>query len=111
MRIELQAFTDLADLSTQYSLDPITLIAVMKILPRGAEQTTQLKIAFANSIRIIWAVMCALAGVGMIASWFVKSFTLNQAIVTEQAFAKDKKVNTSLAVELSEQPASDMAER
>ncbi len=63
----------------------------MHSLPAGAEETIILKAAFAKAIQIVWAVMCGLGGAALLASLFVDSFDLNQALVTEQGFVDGKK--------------------
>jgi hypothetical protein len=48
--------------------------------------TLVLKHAFANSIKIVWVVMCGLAGLALLATVFIKRYDLNQALATEQGF-------------------------
>ena len=86
MRAELESFPDLAQFAAQYSVDAVALVETLKKLPPHASQTLQLKEAFANSFKTIWAVMCGLAGIAMIANFFVKGYDLNQEHKTDQGF-------------------------
>lgn len=90
MRIELLSFPDLADSASQYAGDAVALVEIIKQLPAGDLRTLHLKMAFANSIKVIWAVMCGLAGISMLVHAFVKEFDLNQEHITDQGFANGK---------------------
>jgi fucose permease len=89
---------------TQYPKDAVSLIQEIRHLPAGTAQTIILKSAFANSIRTIWAVMCGLAGIALIASFFMKEYDVNQVLATEQRFdhsRKDQAGTDSEDVEIS----------
>jgi hypothetical protein len=73
------------------SADAVALIEAMRTFPFDAADTRILRVAFASSIRIIWAVMTCLAGVSLIASCFIKGYSLNQALVTDQGFVNQAK--------------------
>ncbi|KAI9784351.1 MAG: hypothetical protein M1839_002412 [Geoglossum umbratile] len=91
MRVELGAFADLAAVATEYSLDAVALVETIKRLPPGASQTVHLKTAFANALRPVWAVMCGMSGLAMLASLCVKGYDLNQEHLTEQGFANGER--------------------
>lgn len=87
MAVELQDYPDLA----RYSADAISLIKQMRSLPQDGPMTLVLKHAFASSIKIVWVVMCGLAGMALIATLFIKGYDLNQALATEQGFVDSGK--------------------
>src|SRR5450756_1371378 len=87
MSAELHDYPDLA----KYSADAISLIKQMRTLPQGDAMTLVLKHAFANSIKIVWVVMCGLAGLALFATVFIKGYDLNQALATEQGFVDTAK--------------------
>jgi hypothetical protein len=82
MSAEIHEYPDLA----RYSADAISLIKQMRSLPQESAMTLILKHAFANSIKIVWVVMCGLAGLALLATVFIKGYDLNQALATEQGF-------------------------
>ncbi|PQE13797.1 MFS multidrug transporter protein [Rutstroemia sp. NJR-2017a BVV2] len=86
MQANLSTYPNLANLSGKYSLDAVALITHINTLSSDASETLQLKTAFANSIRVIWAVMCGFAGLGLIVTAGVEGYDLNQVLVTEQGF-------------------------
>ncbi|KUJ06829.1 MFS general substrate transporter [Mollisia scopiformis] len=68
------------------SLDALTLISTIRSLPSDAPETLVLKHAFADAIKTIWAVMCGIAGLALIASLGVRGYELDQALSGEQGF-------------------------
>jgi len=82
MQHELRAYPELA----KYASDAVALIEQMRMSPFDAPQNVLLRLAFANSTRIIWAVMTGLAGVALMSSIFIEGFDLNRALVTDQGF-------------------------
>ena len=53
---------------------------------------TQLVQAYANSLKVVWVSMCGLAAVALLTSVFVKEFSLQQEMVTEQGMKHKSKV-------------------
>ncbi|KAH8811393.1 major facilitator superfamily domain-containing protein [Xylogone sp. PMI_703] len=88
---KLSAYPLLAPLAEQYSKDAAGLVQVIKAMPHGLERT-QLVQAYADSLKIVWAVMCGFAGLALLTNFFVKAYTLDVALDTEQGFAAKKKV-------------------
>jgi hypothetical protein len=86
MQANLSTYPNLANLSGKYSLDAVALITHINTLSSDTSETLQLKTAFANSIRVIWAVMCGFAGLGLVVTAGVQGYDLNQVLVTEQGF-------------------------
>ena len=80
--LEYPAFATLAD---AYSKDATALVSIIKAMQDGTEKK-QLIQAYADSLQIIWIVMCALSGVGLIVSLFTKGYSLNQEHKTLQGF-------------------------
>lgn len=70
------------------SLDALTLIKTIGTLPSDAPETLILKHAFADSIKTIWAVMCGIAGLALIATLGIKRYKLDQELTGEQGFVE-----------------------
>jgi MFS family permease len=84
--IELAKFPDLVAQAGKYSLDAVALVETIEHLPGNLPQAFELKTGFADALKIIWAVMSGFAGIALVASVFVESYDLNQALLTEQGF-------------------------
>jgi len=88
IKIKLQGYELLAPLADAYSKDATALIGVIKAMEDSLEKT-QLIQAYADALKMIWVVMCALSAVGLVASLATKGYSLNQEHKTLQGF-KDK---------------------
>jgi hypothetical protein len=78
--LDYPAFAPLAD---EYSKDATALVTIIKSMQDGVEKTQLIK-AYADSLQIIWIVMCALSAVGLLVSLITKSYSLNQEHKTLQ---------------------------
>jgi len=84
--VELKKFPDLAAVAKQYSLNVVAIIKTISSLPSNQPQALHAKEGFGASLQVVWVVMCALAGIALIATCFVKSYALDQALKAEQGF-------------------------
>jgi len=80
----------------EWSRDAAGLVQVIKAMEEGLMKT-QLVQAYANSLKVVWVSMCGLAAVALLTSFFVKEFSLQQEMVTEQGFKHKTKVVDSEA--------------
>ncbi|KAF5872773.1 putative mfs multidrug protein [Botrytis fragariae] len=92
--IELRATQDFTIIVAQfgYTIEEVTanvvaLIPLINALPPESPEVVDFRLVSATSIKTIWLAMCAFAVTGLISSCFVKSYGLDQALVTDQGFA------------------------
>lgn len=90
MYANLLAYPRLAARASSYGADAVGLIEVIRDMPDGADRR-DLKQAYADSLRIVWAVCCALAGVALLISILTRHHSLDQALVTDQGLVESKK--------------------
>lgn len=88
---KLTLYPSLASMATQYSKDATALVEVIKSMDEGLEKTL-LKQAYADSLKMIWVVMCALCGAALITSLFVKGYSLEVEHKTLQGLKEGKRV-------------------
>lgn len=86
MAANLNRHPELASSATAYSQDAVGLIQQINMMPASDPRKHVLADALSKSIGIIWAVMCGLAGLALISTIFLKRYSLDQALVTEQGF-------------------------
>ncbi|KAL9051965.1 MAG: hypothetical protein Q9162_005688 [Coniocarpon cinnabarinum] len=86
LRILLDANPDLSKIKNSYSTDATTLIRMINALPEQSKETQALAKVFANAFTDVWIVMCALAATALASSFFVKEYSMDQALQTEQGF-------------------------
>jgi len=91
LKKKLLAYPLLAPKAAEWSRDAAGLVQVIKAMEEGVMKT-QLVQAYANSLKVVWVSMCGLAAVALLTSVFVKEFSLQQEMVTEQGFKNKTKV-------------------
>ncbi|APA10048.1 hypothetical protein sscle_05g048180 [Sclerotinia sclerotiorum 1980 UF-70] len=75
IRENLLSYPLLKDMATEYSKDATALVKLIKDMEEGLEKS-QLKEAYADSLKMVWLVMCALCGAALVSSLFVKGYSL-----------------------------------
>ncbi len=84
METRLLTIPSLASQAGEYSKDASSTVLTIKSLP-DSDSKRLLVQAYADSLKIIWAVMCALSGIGMLGSIFIRKGSLDRALNSEQA--------------------------
>ena len=86
----LLRYPKLAANASAFSKDAAGLVQIVKAMADGAEKQ-HLKEAYTDSLRIVWAVCCALIGAAGLLSLLTEKYDLNQAIDSEQTVRERKK--------------------
>ena len=86
--VELRRYPDLAGNSTTLVQDASALVQVIKAIPQGAAERLAIVNAYANALKVVWAVMAGLAFVALVLSFATKGLSLNAELETEQALKK-----------------------
>lgn len=87
---KLLTYPLLAPMAKSYSSDASGLVQIIKTMEHGPART-QLIQSYADSLKFVWIVMCALAGVALLSSFLIKGLDLDRALETEQGFQVEKK--------------------
>lgn len=95
MRANLLAIPSLADQADKYSRDASSLVTELKEMNNPVKKAHLIS-SYAESLQIVWAVICVLSGSPMIGSSFVRAISLDKALNTEQGLREEKE---SLAVD------------
>ncbi|KAI9038421.1 uncharacterized protein KD926_010840 [Aspergillus affinis] len=88
MQLELRKSPELASKAREYSQEATELVLVLGAMEDGLEKT-HIKQAYTNSLRIIWAVCCAISGVALVGSLFTRKYNLNRSLNTKQGLKKE----------------------
>lgn len=88
---KLLAYPLLAGDASAYSRDAAGLIRFIALMEGGLRKK-QLLQAYADSLKVLWLVMCGLAALALVSSAFVKGYSLDVALETEQGFKHGKKI-------------------
>jgi MFS family permease len=90
MEKKLRAYPQFASRANELAQDAAALVQIIKATPEGQDKL-DLRTAYIDSVRVIFIVLCALASVALVSSFFIKSYDLNRALETEQGFKAEKK--------------------
>lgn len=86
----LLRYPALAPMASAYSQVAAGLVQVIKAMADGANKT-HLKEAYTDSLRIVWAVCCAISGVALLFSLMTESYDLDRALETTQGLRGEGK--------------------
>jgi MFS family permease len=81
---EFGHYPELGRSAAAYAQDASSLVEYIKTLPKGGAERELIEMLYAKSLTIVWAVMCGIAGLGMVTAIFTKDYTLNQAFISKQ---------------------------
>lgn len=84
METRLLAIPSLAKKAAEYSKDASSTVLTIKSLPNSDSKKLLVQ-AYADSLKIVWAVMCALSGVAMLGSFFIRKGSLDRVLNSEQS--------------------------
>lgn len=87
----VQSYPGLEADAAFYSKDAVGLIEILRGMPDNAEKR-DLRQAYADSLRIVWAVCCALGGVAFLISLLTRHHDLVAAIETKHGIEDKKEV-------------------
>lgn len=79
--------TSLADQADEYSQDASGLVTIISSMSDGVQKQELVK-AYADSLKTVWAVFCALSGAAMVGSFFLRHLSLDREHKTEQGIQR-----------------------
>lgn len=71
VKMALSAYPHLTELASRYSYDSFGVIALLQTTDEAT--TYEIRSAYVESLRVVWAVSCAVSGIILVVSLFVKS--------------------------------------
>lgn len=83
MYTNLLKYPSLAPMADAYSQDAAGLVQVIKGMADGPVKV-DLKNAYTDSLRIVWAVCCAISGIALLVSLLTESYDIDRALETNQ---------------------------
>ena len=83
--VELRGYPELASNATALVQDASGLVQVIKAMPEGAVERIDIVNAYADALKVVWAVMAGFAFVALVLSFGTKGLSLNADMETEQA--------------------------
>jgi hypothetical protein len=90
VRAKILDYPLIAPMADAYSQDATALVGIIGGMADG-DAKVQLIQAYADALKVVWIVMCVLAGVAGLTSLFIRGYSLDQIHVTNQGFDYGKK--------------------
>ena len=78
-----------AQRARELARDAAAMVEVIRSTPDGPKKLV-LQQAYADSLRVVYILLCALAGAAFLASFFTKTYSLDVALDTEQSLIEKK---------------------
>jgi hypothetical protein len=94
----VRSYPGLAPNAALYSQDAVGLVELLRAMPDNADKR-DLRQAYADSLRIVWAVCCALGGVAFLVSLFTRHHGLVAVIETKHGIDEGKADAKEVAAE------------
>ena len=88
LTVKLEAYPDVGRNATAVAQDASGLVQIIKALPEGATERSELVNAYADALKVVWAVMAGLAFVALLLSLLTKGLTLDARMESEQALKR-----------------------
>jgi len=85
----------LASKANEYTLSATALASLIHKMDADSVATAHLVQAFAHALKTIWVAMAVLSGIMLVSTWFVKAYSLEQKLETNQGFAGDEQTRVS----------------
>lgn len=89
IRLNLMAYPLLASVAETYSEDAAAVVEIIKAMENSSLKD-QIIQAYADSLKTVWVTMSAISGLALLSNFWVKAFTLQQSLVTEQGYLHKK---------------------
>lgn len=95
----LLRYPALAPRATEWAADAAGLVQIIKSMPEGQDRD-DLRQAYTDSLRIIWAVCCALSGAALLISLLTRSYSIDVELNTSHGVVEGRGAGASSTEEL-----------
>lgn len=90
LEINLNAYPSLARNASELSQHASSLVQTIKAMPKEDPERRMIVSAYADSLKVVWAVMAGLAFLALIASAWTEGLSLDQQLATEQGLRAEE---------------------
>lgn len=98
-KANLLRYPALAPRATEWAADAAGLVHIIKAMPEGQDRD-DLRHAYTDSLRIIWAVCCALSGAALLISLLTQSYSIDVELNTSHGVVEGRGAGASSTEEL-----------
>jgi MFS family permease len=94
MKSKLSAYPRYAEQASELAKDAAALVEIIRTTANGQDKL-DLQTAYTDSIRVVYIVLTAFAGLALVTSLFVKAYPLNEVLDTQQGLVEKKREQSS----------------
>lgn len=102
MQKNLEKTARFANEASSLAKDAAALVQIIRDTQDSSDKLI-LRTAYTDSLRTIWIVVCALAGISLLLTFFIQEYNLNVGLETEQGLISGKRTESS-----QDEPKSDV---
>lgn len=85
IKYQIQNHASIAPQADEWSKDATQVVEILKLMPEGLQKVDLIQ-SYADALKHVWMLACALSGVGLLASLWTQHFSLDVVLDTEQGF-------------------------
>lgn len=90
IKSEISKYPLISAHAADWSADATRLVEIIKVMPDGLAKTDLIQ-SYADALKTVWIVMCALSAVALIVSFWTEHFSLDRALETDHGFKYEEK--------------------
>ena len=94
MVFNLKKYPHYAERASELAKDAAALVQIIKKTPAGSDKV-DLQTAYTDSLRTVYIILCALAGVALLTTFLIKEYDINVALETQQGLVQKKEENAA----------------
>ena len=87
---EIMKHPSIAAHASEYAANSTVLVDIIKAMPDSLAKTDLIQ-SYADALKVIWAVLCGLSAIALVASLWTQHFSLDRALETDHGFKYDEK--------------------
>jgi hypothetical protein len=89
LAVKIGSYPSLAPMAKAYSQDATALAHMLRTMPDSPDRQNLVQ-AYADALKVVWIVMCGLAGAGFLVSLLIKDYPLDRFVPAAQAVEGEK---------------------
>lgn len=91
MKSEILKYPTISRNASEWSADATRLVEIIRLMPDGQAKADLIQ-SYADSLKTVWIVMCAVSALALATSFWIKHFSLDRALETDQGFREKRRL-------------------
>ena len=91
IKTEILGYPSIASHAAEWSTDATQLVEIIKVMPDGIAKSDLIQ-SYADALRTVWIVACALSAVALLVSLWTEHFSLDRELETDHGFKYEQRL-------------------